>query len=80
MLTPIVSIPPSERVGWYRSMQRFACEEHSDKLYADLHLIAGCWMRLANKSWPNWPPQEPEPDTETPVTTPSYPEEQLAES
>ena len=56
LVTVVASVPESERVSWYRSMESFSRTQHPDGLYP-LGKLAGAWLRVAGLVWPEWPTQ-----------------------
>jgi hypothetical protein len=59
MIADIVSIPPRERMAFYRSMEalcRVRASQLPEATYP-LGALAGCWLRLAHICWPGFPPR-----------------------
>ncbi len=59
MVLPVLNVPEAERTAWYRSMERYARDNHPLGFYAD-NKLAAAWLRVAAVCWPTWPEQEPE--------------------
>lgn len=56
LISVMMSVPESERIGWYRGLERFARHERRTGRY-NIAKVAGLALRLADATWDSWPPQ-----------------------
>ena len=60
MIHPVLTIPESERVEWFRGMERLSRANVTGGLLAPYPVgrLAGVWIRIAQTTWPTWPPHK----------------------
>jgi hypothetical protein len=61
MITPIASIPETERIGYFRGWERLSREPQSTVGGYNRQKMCGAAMRIANIVWADWPPQTSAP-------------------
>jgi hypothetical protein len=70
MISIVVSVPEADRAAWHRSMERFARLPHDERSSTyPLSRAAGCFLRLADACWKEWPEQTAGPARGTLVSS-----------